>query len=205
MSRLELIPNFDGNIEKCKTCMLTKITRSSFPTVQRINKLLELIHSELGDCHSTPCFGGKKYYITFIDDFTRYCQVYLLHAKSEALDMFRIFKNESELHCEIFIKRLRSDRGGEYYDPSYFQSTGIIHEVTAPYTPQQNGVAERKNRTLTEMINAMLSKSGLSEGFWGEAMLTACYILNRVPNKRNSTTPYELWNKKRPNLSYFRV
>nr|GEY76692.1 zinc finger, CCHC-type [Tanacetum cinerariifolium] len=70
---------------------------------------------------------------------------------------------------------------------------GIIHETTAPYTSQQNGVAERKNRALKEMVNSMLSYSGLSEGFWGEAMLTACYLLNRVPNKRNKTTPYELW------------
>ncbi|GKA78030.1 zinc finger, CCHC-type containing protein, partial [Tanacetum coccineum] len=81
----------------------------------------------------------------------------------------------------------------------------IIHETTVPYTPQQNGVAERKNRALKEMVNSMLSYSGLSEGFWGEAMLTACYLLNRVPNKRNKTTPYELWYKKRPNLSYLRV
>ena len=76
--------------------------------------------------------------------------MYLLHAKNEELDKFRMFKNESELHCEILIKRLRSDRGGEYYDPKIFQSTGIIHEVTTPYTPQQNGLAERKNRTLTK-------------------------------------------------------
>ena len=88
-----------------------------------------------------------------------------MHVKNEALDKFRIFKNESELHCETLIKKLTSDRGGEYYDPKFFQSTGIIHEVTTLYTPQQNGVAERKNRTLTEMINAMLSKSGLSGGF----------------------------------------
>ena len=77
--------------------MLTKITRNSFPNIQRITKLLELIHSDLGDFHSTPSFGGKKYYVTFIDYFTRYCQVYLLHVKNEALDKFRIFKNESEL------------------------------------------------------------------------------------------------------------
>jgi hypothetical protein len=66
-------------------------------------------------------------------------------------------------------------------------------------------VAERKNRALKEMVNVMLSYSGLSEGFWGEAMLTACYLLNRVPNKRNKTTPYELWYKKRPNLHFLRV
>ncbi|GJR89292.1 zinc finger, CCHC-type containing protein [Tanacetum coccineum] len=81
----------------------------------------------------------------------------------------------------------------------------IIHETTAPYTPQQNGVAERKNRSLKEMVNSMLSYSGLSDRFWGEAMLTACYLLNRVPNKRNKTTPYELWYKKQPNLSILRV
>ncbi|GKD56243.1 zinc finger, CCHC-type containing protein [Tanacetum coccineum] len=69
----------------------------------------------------------------------------------------------------------------------------IIHETMAPYTPQQNDMAKRKNRALKEMVNAMLSYSGLSDGFWGEAMLTACYLLNRVPNKRNKTTAYELW------------
>jgi len=120
MSRLELIPNKDENIEKCKTCMLTKITRSSFPNVQRITKLLKLIHSDLEDFHSTYSFGRKKYHVTFIDDFSRYCQVYLLHVENEALDKFGIFKNESELHYETFIKRLRLDRVSEYYDPSFF-------------------------------------------------------------------------------------
>ncbi|KAI3730082.1 hypothetical protein L6452_18758 [Arctium lappa] len=103
------------------------------------------------------------------------------------------------------IKCLRTGRGGEFYDSMFFQSVGIIHETTAPYTPQQNGVAERKNKVLKEMVNSMLSYSGLSGGFWGEVMLTACYLLNRVPNKRNKITPYELWFKKRPNLNYIRV
>ncbi|GKD26216.1 zinc finger, CCHC-type containing protein [Tanacetum coccineum] len=72
-------------------------------------------------------------------------------------------------------------------------ATTHVCKDCSPYTPQQNGVAERKNRALNEMVNSILSYSGLSEGFWGEAMLTACYLLNRVPNKRNKTTPYELW------------
>ncbi|GJZ96151.1 zinc finger, CCHC-type containing protein, partial [Tanacetum coccineum] len=87
----------------------------------------------------------------------------------------------------------------------YFQSVGIIHETTTPYTPQQNGISERKNRVLKEMVNTMLSYSGLSQGFWGEAMLTACYLLNMVPNKRNMINPYELWTKRKPNLNYLRV
>ncbi|GJW05863.1 zinc finger, CCHC-type containing protein, partial [Tanacetum coccineum] len=99
----------------------------------------------------------------------------------------------------------RTNRGGEYMDTLYFQFVGIIYETTASYTPQQNGISERKNIVLKEMVNYMLSYSGLSQGFWGEAMLTAYYLLNRVPNKRNQIIPYELWTKKKPNLNYLRV
>ncbi|GJW59596.1 zinc finger, CCHC-type containing protein [Tanacetum coccineum] len=205
MSKMSLIPAFDMTHESCKTCMLTKITRQPFKGVNRESKVLDLIHSDLCDFHANPSLGNNKYVITFIDDASRYCYVYLLHAKHEALDKFKIYKQEVELQRQDLIKVLRTDRGGEYYDPVYFQSTGIIHQTTAPYTPQQNGVAERKNRTLKEMVNSMLSYSGLSEGFWGEAMLTACYILNRTPNKNNKQTPYEIWTKKVPNLTYLRV
>nr|GEW10857.1 hypothetical protein [Tanacetum cinerariifolium] len=140
-----------------------------------------------------PKVRNKKYVITFIDDASRFCYVYLLHVKDEALDKFRIYKTEVELQQNDLVKTLRTDRGGEYYDPLFSQSVGIIYETTAPYTLQQNGVAERKTRALKEMVNSMLSYLSLSEGFWGESMLTACYLLNRVPNKRNKTTPYELW------------
>ncbi|KAL0302374.1 UNVERIFIED_CONTAM: Retrovirus-related Pol polyprotein from transposon TNT 1-94 [Sesamum angustifolium] len=105
----------------------------------------------------------------------------------------------------MHAKIVTCSRGGEHIDPSYFQYVGIIHETTAPYTPRKNGVFERKNRILKEMVNSMLSYSGLSGRFWGEAMLTACYLLNRVSNKRNKVTPYELWYKKKPNLNYLRI
>ena len=205
MVKLYLIPHVDESHEKCNVCALTKITKKPFPNVKRTSNVLDLIHSDVGDMHGTPSIGGKKYYVTFIDDCTRYCYVYLLTSKDEVMDKFQIFKLEVEFHCETFIKCLRSDRGGEYYDPKYFESTGIVHETTAPYTPQQNGVAERKNRVLIEMVNTMLSYSNLSKGYWGEAILTACHILNRVLNKKNKITPYELWNKRKPNLSYLRI
>ncbi|GJW90878.1 zinc finger, CCHC-type containing protein [Tanacetum coccineum] len=110
----------------------------------------------------------------------KFCYVYLLHAKDEALDKFRISKTEVELQQNDLIKTLRTDIGGEYYDPVFFQSIGIIHETITLYTPLQNGVAERKNIALKEIVNSMLSYLGLSEGFGGEAMLTACYLLNRA-------------------------
>lgn len=205
MSKDGLIPAIDMNTKKCKTCMMIKITKKPFQGVKRETKVLELIHSDLCVLHATPSLGNKKYFVTFIDDASRFCYVYLLHSKNEALDKFKVFKTEVELQQSSLIKRLRTDRGGEYMDTLYFQSVGIIHETTAPYTPQQNGISERKNRVLKEMVNSMLSYSGLSQGFWGEAMLTACYLLNRVPNKRNKVTPYELWTKKKPNLNYLRI
>ncbi|GJR08700.1 zinc finger, CCHC-type containing protein [Tanacetum coccineum] len=155
MSKDDLIPAIDENLKKCTTCMLTKISRQPFKTITRKSVILELIHSDLCDFHATPSLGNKKYVITFIDDASRFCYIYLLHAKDEALDKFRIYKTEVELQKNDLIKTLRIDRGGEYYDPVFFQSVGTIHETTAPYTLQQNGVAERKNRDLKEMVNSI--------------------------------------------------
>nr|GEX11479.1 zinc finger, CCHC-type [Tanacetum cinerariifolium] len=176
---------------------------SDFTLVMVISLLFMVYEFDKYILSKSGVFVGFGYYNN--DDAFTFCYVCLLHAKDESLDKFRIYKTEVELQQNDLIKTLRMDRGGEYYDPVLFESVGIILETIAPYTPQQNGVAERKNIGIKEMVNFMLSYSGLSDGFWGEAMLTTCYLLNRVPNKRNKTTPYELWYKKRPNLSYLRV
>nr|KAJ0210263.1 hypothetical protein LSAT_V11C400165380 [Lactuca sativa] len=123
MSKMTLIPAFDmQNNEKCKTCMLTKITRQPFKDVVRESKVLDLIHSHLCEFHATPSLGNKKYVVTVIDDASRYCYIYLLHSKDEALDKFKIYE-QVELHKNELIKVLCTDRGGEYYDPAYFEST----------------------------------------------------------------------------------
>ncbi|GKE28994.1 zinc finger, CCHC-type containing protein [Tanacetum coccineum] len=119
MSKDDLIHAIDENPEKYTTCMLTKITRQPFKSITRKTVILELIHSDLCDFHATPSLGNKKYVITFIDDASRFCYVYLLHAKDEALDKFRIYKTEVELQQNDLIKTLRTDRGGEYYDPVF--------------------------------------------------------------------------------------
>ena len=103
---------------------------------------------------------------------------------------------------------LRSDRGGEYFmhDFNIFcEEHGIIHQCSAPYTPQQNGLAERKNRTLGEMVNCMLNKSKLPFNLWGEALLTACYIHNRIVSKKTKMSPYEIIKERKPDLSYLKV
>nr|AAX96287.1 retrotransposon protein, putative, Ty1-copia sub-class [Oryza sativa Japonica Group]AAX96336.1 retrotransposon protein, putative, Ty1-copia sub-class [Oryza sativa Japonica Group]ABA92593.1 retrotransposon protein, putative, Ty1-copia subclass [Oryza sativa Japonica Group] len=137
-----------------------------------------------------------------------FCYVYLLKTKDEALHFFKTYKAEVENQLERKIKRLRSDRGGEYFSnefASFCEEFGIIHERTPPYSPQSNGVAERKNRTLTEMVNAMLDTAGLSKEWWGEAVLTACHVLNKIPMKHKEVTPFEEWERKKLNLSYLRT
>ena len=124
------------------------------------------------------------------------------------INYFKIYKAEVENQLERKIKRLRSDRGGEYFSnvfDEFCEEHGIIHERTPPYSPQSNGVAERKNRTLTDLVNAMLDTAGLSKAWWGEALLTSCHVLNRVPNKDKEKTPYEEWSGRKPSLSYFRT
>ena len=130
---------------------------------------LELIHSDLCEMNGVLTKGGKRYFMTLIDDASRFCYVYLLQTKDEALDYFKIYKTEVENQLERKIKRLRLDRGGEYF-PKIFdefcEEHGIIHERTPPYSPESNGVAERKNRILTDLVNAMLDTAGLSKAWW---------------------------------------
>jgi transposase InsO family protein len=120
--------------------------------------------------------------------------MYLLKTKDEVLHYFKAYKAEVENQLERKIKRLRSDRGREYFSSEFTEfcmEHGIIYERTPPYSLQSNGIAERKNRTLTELVNAMLGTVGLSKEWWGEAILTACHVLNRVSIKNKEITPFE--------------
>ncbi|KAL0546602.1 hypothetical protein IC582_016514 [Cucumis melo] len=194
---------------KCTICVESKFHKKPFKPVEyRTTDLLELIYSDLADFRTTTSRGGKNYYVSFVDDYSRFTKIYLIKTKNEAGSMFLKFKAESENQLGKRIKRLRSDRGGEYSDKTlkeFCESNGIIHEFTAPYSPQQNGIAERKNRTLKEMMNAMLLSSDLSDNMWGEVVLSACFVLNRILYKRLDKTPYELWKGHAPNLSYLKV
>ncbi|KAL5815400.1 hypothetical protein ACOSQ4_026041 [Xanthoceras sorbifolium] len=160
---------------------------------------------------------GQKYFISFIDDYSRYMYLYLLHNKNEAINAFKIFKAEVEKQCGKQIKIVRSDRGGEYYGRytesgqapgpfvRFLQENGIVAQYTMPGSPDQNGVAERRNRTLLDMVRSMLSSSNLPKSLWTEALKTAVYILNRVPTKAVPKTPFELWKGWKPSLRHMRI
>ena len=210
MMSLNLIPKASIDLkQKCETCIQAKQPIKGFTTcIERETNLLELVHNDVCDSNDVLTRGGKRYFITFIDDFSKYCYVYLVNHKSELFDKFKVYKTEVENQLERKIKILRSDRGGEYTSLDMSNSCemhGIIHEVTPPYAPQSNGIVERKNHTLLDMVNVMLVSSGLPSNMWGEALYSACHILNRVPYKNFEKTPYELWRKREPNLKYLKV
>ena len=207
MQTLGLINNIDySGLSKCQTCATSKLTKKTCSSMTRETKLLELIHSDLGDLKQTMTRGGKKLYVTFIDDYSSFARIYLLRSKDEAFDMFLSYKAEVENHLDRKIKNIRSDRGGEYIPSNdYCEKEGIIHEVTPTYSPESNGFAERKNRTLKEMMNSLLVSASTPKNLWGEAILSACHLQNRIPYKKTGKTPYELWKGHEPNLKYLKV
>ena len=128
--------------------------------------------------------------------------------KSESFEMFKRYRNEVEKQTGKSIKTLRSDRGGEYLTGAfltYLEENGILSQWTPPGTPQLNGVSERRNRTLLDMVRSMMGFATLPLSFWGYALQTACYLLNNVPSKSVVSTPYEMWNGRKPSISHLRV
>ncbi|GMF15349.1 unnamed protein product [Phytophthora fragariaefolia] len=152
--------------------------------------------------------GGCTFAVTFIDDYSRHVTVYFMKAKSEVLSKFKIAKAAMENATGKTLKRLRSDNGGEYTAKAfktYLDRSGIKHEKTVPYTPQQNGLAERMNRSLVEMARCMLYHEGIGKKWWAEAVNTAAWIINRIPNSVNVKTPYEIVHRNKPQLKNMNV
>uniref|UniRef100_A0A2N9I7Q6 Retrovirus-related Pol polyprotein from transposon TNT 1-94 n=1 Tax=Fagus sylvatica TaxID=28930 RepID=A0A2N9I7Q6_FAGSY len=203
------------DFETCVDCIKGKQTNKSKKGANRSSDILEIIHTDI--CSPDMDSHGQKYFISFIDDYSRYMYLYMLYNKNEALDAFKIFKAEVEKQCGKQIKIVRSDRGGEYYGrytedgqapgpfAKFLQEHGIVAQYTMPGSPDQNGVAERRNRTLLDMVRSMLSSSNLPKSLWAEALKTAVYILNRVPTKAVPKTPFELWKGWKPSLRHMRV
>uniref|UniRef100_A0A2N9I6A1 Integrase catalytic domain-containing protein n=1 Tax=Fagus sylvatica TaxID=28930 RepID=A0A2N9I6A1_FAGSY len=196
---------------------LRKQTKHTKKGATRSGNLLEIVHTDICGPFDSPSFGGEKYFITFIDDFSRYGYVYLLHEKSQAINALKAYIAEVERQLDRKVKIIRSDRGGEYYGrydgirqcprpfAKFLEEHGICAQYTMPGTPQQNGVAERRNRTLMEMVRSMLSNSSVPISLWMEALKTAVYLLNRVPSKAVQKTPFELWTGRKPSLRHFHI
>ena len=210
LSRNNLVKGLDFNhtkdIEFCETCIRGKQTKSVFPTSEgnRAAEPLDLVHSDVCGKMNARSLGGAEYLLTFIDDRTHYTWIYVLKHKDEVFDCFLRWKALVEKSSGRKMKAIRTDNGGEYTSAKfedYLRSEGIRHERTIPKTPEQNGVAERMNRTLIETVRSMLTDAKLPHKFWAEAISTAVYLRNRSPTKAiEKMTPYEAWTAKKPTV-----
>ena len=183
------LPVLDANKKTCETCLKGKQSRISFVSEKpkRSKTALEVIHSDICGPFEVPTIRGSKYFITFVDEHTRMLWLYTIKLKSEALEVFKKFKILVEKESEKSIKILRTDGGGEYTSMSFeefYSNEGISHEVTSPYALQYNGLAERRNITILDMARSMLKKKNMPHMFWGGAVSTVTYILNKCPTKK---------------------
>ncbi|KAK9121298.1 hypothetical protein Syun_018915 [Stephania yunnanensis] len=195
----------------CEACVKGKHHRVSFPKQSkwRSTEKQQLIHSDLCGPITPPSNSQKRYLISFIDDFSRKTWIYFVREKSEVFHTFKEFKAFVEKQTGTFIKCLRTDRGGEYNSiefKEYCKEHGIKRQLTTAYTPQQNGVAERKNRTIMNMVRAILSEKEVPKSFWADAVQWANHVLNRSPTTIvKDMTPEEAWSGSKPSVEHFRI
>ncbi|CAN0920234.1 Retrovirus-related Pol polyprotein from transposon TNT 1-94 [Linum grandiflorum] len=204
------LPQINKEDKVCEGYIYGKMHRLPFPkTTWRAKAPLELVHSDICGPTRTTSIGDKRYFLLFVDDYTRMMWVFFLEQKSEAFSKFLQFKATAEKESGRQIKTLRTDRGGEFiYKPfmEYCRNNGIKRQLTVRYTPQQNGVAERKNRTIVEMARSMMTAKKLPNQLWAEAVNTTIYILNRSPTKAvQNKTPFQAWHHKRPQVDNLKV
>ena len=180
-----------------------RIETKPFGKAVRATQPLELIHSDICGPMNVKARHGASYFLTYIDDYTRYGYIPLIAHRYETLDCFKCFVAEVENQHEKSLKTLRTNRGREYFS-NYFkdlcEENGISKQLTIPNTPQQNGVVERRNRTLLDIVRTMMAQDNLLISFRGEALLTVANILNRVPSQSVSSPLYELCKGEKPNL-----
>ncbi|GJX67573.1 retrovirus-related pol polyprotein from transposon TNT 1-94 [Tanacetum coccineum] len=205
------LDQIDHPNQVCEGCLLGKHARSSFPkeATSRAKEPLQLIHTDLCGPITPPSYSKNLYFMLFIDDYSRKTWVYFLKEKSQAFEVFKKFKAMVEKEKGLKIKSMRSDRGGEFLSKEFnkfCEDNGIRRFLTAPYSPQQNGVVERKNRTILNMVRSMLKSKKMPKEFWAEAVDCAVYLLNRCPSKSlDNKTPQEAWNGLKPTVSHLRV
>lgn len=190
----------------CGICQEGKMSRKPFAKFKprQSKAILDLVHSDVCGPMPTQTPSGKRYLLTFIDDYSRFTFVYLLRNKNEVTEKLKQFVELMKTSKGIKPKVINTDRGGEYVNKEtkkFLKSEGIQLKLTPGYTPQMNGIAERKNRTLIEMAKCLLLDAKLAKTFWGEAINTSNYIQNRLITKATNKIPYELWFEER---TYFK-
>lgn len=195
--------------DDCGTCAVAKMTRGPFKSSNsRSTKKLELVHSDVCEM-DTVSTGGNRYFVTFLCDFSRKLWLFPIKKKSDVFEKFQQFQACAERESGEKIISVRSDNGGEYVNnqfAEYLRKNGIKQELTVPHNPEQNGAAERVNRTIIDKVRCMLTDSGLPKNVWAEAANTAVYIINRCPAEAiDFKIPEEVWTDRQVSVNHLRI
>ena len=214
MARKEAVKGLlleDEKEEECPACVEGKMSREKFPTHEDVGeKPLQVVHADLCGPFRTPTRGGAIYFLLLIDHATRYTWGTLLKRKSEVVEKLKVWLPMAERQCDARVKFLRTDNGLEFINTevmAFLQAHGIERQRSCPRTQQQNGVAERANRTMVEKVRCMLSAMELPPKWWGEAFEHALWVKNRLTTKPlgGEKTPFEALFGVKPNLEMVRV
>jgi len=204
-----MLPGVMVKNNDCEACILGKHCKTVFQKSNTIyENCFDLVHS---DVWTAPCLSrdNYKYFVTFIDEKSKYTWITLIQTKDRVLDAFKNFQSYVSNHYNAKLKIFRSDNGGEYTSHTFKQHLaqhGILHQTSCPYTPQQNGVAERKNRHLMEVARSMMFQTNVPKRHWSDAVISACYLINRIPTRvLSDQSPFEVLNKTKPRLDHLRV
>jgi hypothetical protein len=212
-----LLPLDFSDADKCADYIKRKYAKTIKKGSVRATGVLELIHTDICGPLNVKSVDVFDSFITFVDDFSQYGHIYPIRDRSEALQKFKVFKDEVENQLNVKIKVVQSDRGGEYYGrhaphgqiprpfAKFLAKNGIIAQYSMSGEPQQNGVAERQNHILMDMVRSMLRHASLPVSLWIEALKTVAHVLNLAPTKSAPNTPYEMWTGKKPSLNYLHV
>jgi transposase InsO family protein len=214
MSREELVrglPIIEQVDQLCDACLAGKQRRTPFSQQAqwRAERTLELVHGDMYGSISPATPRGNVYFLLLVDDHSQFMWVTVLASKDRAAEAIREFKQRAEGESGCRLMALRMDRGGEFNSLEFGRhcaEEGVHRQLTASYSPQQNGVIERWNTMVVGAARSMLKAKGLPGWFWGEVVTTAVYLLNRVPCKANGgRTPFELWHGKTPIVQHLKV
>jgi len=195
----------------CEACQKEKQTKVSFKSknVVSTERPIEMLHMDLFGPSRTISLGGNLYALVIVDDFSRYTWTLFLAAQNDTFHAFKRLAKMLENEKSSKIVSIQSDHGGEFQNEKFehfCEKHGINHNFSAPRTPQQNGVVERKNRSLEELARTMLNENSLPKYFWADAVNTACCVLNRVLIRPIlKKIPYDLFKGRRPILSHLKV
>ncbi|GJX71252.1 retrovirus-related pol polyprotein from transposon TNT 1-94 [Tanacetum coccineum] len=195
----------------CSACQLGKSKKFSHrPKSENTNmEVLHTLHMDLCGPMRVQSINGKKYILVIVDDYSRFTWVKFLRSKDETPEFVTNFLKQIQVGLNKTVRFIRTDNGTEFVNQvmsEYYEGVGIFHQKSVPRTPQQNGVVERRNRTLVEAARTMMIFSKAPMFLWAEAVATACYTQNRsLIHTRHNKTPYELVHDKKPDLTFFRV